>query len=127
VNSVSFVVYGVNLVMIGDAETGPCMTVTAVTHPTLWSYNGSFPRYPTVIRNGWQLYRIRHRVQGTTEAVFSEPRFNAFSFSNDRGNCYFIGFIDNVTSMSQTVDLNPYASAIDNANVSFNMSAWLGG
>ena len=32
--------YGVNLVMNGDGESGPCEVSYGVTHPTWWSYSG---------------------------------------------------------------------------------------
>ena len=36
----SHLVFNVNLVTNGDAETGPCETSSGVTHPTGWNYNG---------------------------------------------------------------------------------------
>ncbi|CAF1097908.1 unnamed protein product, partial [Didymodactylos carnosus] len=45
----------------------------------------------------------------------------------DRGCCYFYGQISDVTSMSQRINLTAYANDIDNHNVTYNLSAWLGG
>jgi hypothetical protein len=36
-----FLALNVNLVINGDAETGPCQNGTNVTHPTEWNYNGT--------------------------------------------------------------------------------------
>lgn len=35
------VVFNVNLLVNGDAETGPCATNKSIVHPTGWNYNGS--------------------------------------------------------------------------------------
>jgi hypothetical protein len=35
-----YLVYGVNMLMNGDAETGPCEMGNNITHPTEWSYIG---------------------------------------------------------------------------------------
>lgn len=52
-----------------------------------------------------------------------------FSFSTDRGNCYFFGQISTSTSMWQTVNLTNTIDSvlIDNHTVKFNRSAWIGG
>ncbi|CAF1348762.1 unnamed protein product [Didymodactylos carnosus] len=33
--------YGVNLIINGDGETGPCETGGGTTHPSFWTYNGT--------------------------------------------------------------------------------------
>ncbi|CAF1422970.1 unnamed protein product, partial [Didymodactylos carnosus] len=48
-------------------------------------------------------------------------------WNGDRGCCYFYGQISDVTSMSQTINLTAYANDIDNHNVTYNLSVWLGG
>lgn len=50
-----------------------------------------------------------------------------FSPPSNRGLCYFVGMFSVTTTMSQTIDLVVYRSAIDSGNVSLNLSAWLGG
>ena len=49
------------------------------------------------------------------------------SLFSDRGKCYFVGQYDANTSMSQILNLNGYMNDIDTSNVSFNLSAWVGG
>jgi hypothetical protein len=34
-------VYGVNILINGNAETGPCEMGNNITHPTEWSYIGA--------------------------------------------------------------------------------------
>jgi len=36
-----FLVLNVNLIMNGNAETGPCQTSTGTISPTGWNYNGT--------------------------------------------------------------------------------------
>ncbi|CAF4171922.1 unnamed protein product [Rotaria sp. Silwood2] len=100
--------YSVNLLMNGDGETGPCAMSINVTHPTVWSYVG------TITQISYNDYEY-----GALDPTSPGP--------SDRGNCYFCGMFDAVTTMSQSIDLFPYATAIASGNVSFNLSAWLGG
>ena len=48
-------------------------------------------------------------------------------FFSDRDKCYFVGQDDMNTSMSQILNLTGYMHDIDARNVSFNLSAWVGG
>ncbi|CAF3833806.1 unnamed protein product [Rotaria sordida] len=100
--------YGVNLLMNEDGETGPCALSTTVTPPTLWSY-----------------------VDIITQITYNNSDYGALTPTtpgpSNRGNCYFCGMSSPITTMSQSIDLSPYMTAIDSGNVSFHLSAWLGG
>ncbi|CAF4739775.1 unnamed protein product, partial [Rotaria sp. Silwood1] len=100
--------YGVNLLMNGDGETGPCAMLINVTHPTIWSYVGTI-----------------------TQIAYNNSAYGALTPTtpgpSDRGRCYFCGMSSAVTTMSQSIDLFSYVTDIASGNVSFNLSAWLGG
>ena len=51
-----------------------------------------------------------------------------FLFSSNRGGCYFYGKTDPMTWMWQKINLDvAFRQQIDNGNVKFRLSAWLGG
>ncbi|CAF3797665.1 unnamed protein product [Rotaria sp. Silwood1] len=94
--------------MNGDSETGPCTQAANVTHPILWSYVGTITQIA-----------YNNSVYGALTPTSLGP--------SDRGYCYFCGMSSAVTTMSQSIDLFPYVTDIVSGNVSFNLSAWLGG
>ncbi|CAF0857521.1 unnamed protein product [Didymodactylos carnosus] len=101
--------YGVNLIINGDGETGPCETGGGTTHPSFWTYNGTI----TQVQYG--------------NLQWADQNWTSPGPSN-RGNCYFFGGQTwNNTWMTQTINLTAYSTAIDNQNVHYNLSAWLGG
>ncbi|CAF4055491.1 unnamed protein product [Adineta steineri] len=102
-------ILGMNLVVNGDAETGPCgQDDTTIMHPTGWNYTGTVSQITYVA--SWDL-------------TSSSPG------PSNPGRCYFDGLTDSYTSMSQTVNINDAAilSLIDLGKASANLSAWLGG
>ncbi|CAF1246635.1 unnamed protein product, partial [Didymodactylos carnosus] len=100
--------FGTNIVVNGDGETGVCETSSGSISPLGWTTNGPI-----------------------TQVSYFNSVYGDLSFSDpgpsDRGCCYFFGQISANTSMSQTINLTAYSTAIDAHNVSYNLSAWLGG
>ncbi|CAM4785268.1 unnamed protein product [Rotaria magnacalcarata] len=89
--------YGVNLLMNGDGETGSCTQSNNITHPTLWSYVGN-------------ISQVAYNASGTNPSLSS----------TSPGPSHAI-------TMSQSIDLFPYITVIASGNVSFNLSVWLSG
>ncbi|CAF1053532.1 unnamed protein product [Adineta steineri] len=98
-----------NLLINGDAETGPCELGKNVTHPTGWMYDGP-------------ITQVRYN-NTAADQFFTSPG------PSDRGNCYFYGHISAVTSMWQYINMTNSIDPIliDNQRVYFNFSAWIGG
>ena len=65
-------------------------------------------------------------VQGTYATSYRYQTYE-FTRTSDRGRCFFYGGLAGDSAMSQSIDLNSYLSVINSGNVSFNLSAWLGG
>jgi uncharacterized protein (TIGR03437 family) len=100
--------YGKNLVVNGDAESGPATN------------GGNTP--PTSIP-GWT-------VSGTPTVVLytADTRLNLKSFGAAvRGNNYFTGTNTSKGVLSQKIDASPSATAIDASSISFDASGYLGG
>ncbi|CAF0977990.1 unnamed protein product [Adineta steineri] len=98
-----------NLLINGDAETGPCELGKNVTHPTGWVYDGP-------------ITQVRYN-NTAADQFFTSPG------PSDRGNCYFYGHISVVTSMWQYINMTNSIDPIliDNQRFYFNFSAWIGG
>lgn len=104
--------FGVNLVENGDAETGvgspQCDTVTAPG----WRTTNEF----TVGTYGGRSDVLSNNSPGP-------PLFGR----NARGKNFFCGGNGSFSQASQTIDISSLANTIDNENVKFNLSGWLGG
>jgi uncharacterized protein (TIGR03437 family) len=102
----SLPILGTNLVVNGGAEAGPGLPVTSVAlYVPGWStkYGASVAPYG-----------------GTGWITASNPS------PVDRGVNLFCGWTDG-TSSYQDIDVSPTASLIDSGQVTFQVSAWLGG
>jgi uncharacterized protein (TIGR03437 family) len=100
--------FGKNLIVNGDAEAGPGSTSggTAVTSIPGWTASGS----PNVVQ-----YAINDRLSKTSIGPVN------------RGANYFAGLNTAKATLTQKIDFSSAASAIDAGNVSFDVSAYLGG
>ncbi|CAF1399927.1 unnamed protein product, partial [Didymodactylos carnosus] len=100
--------YDTNVVVNGNGETGACETGSGSISPPGWTTSGPI-----------------------TQVSYNNPTYGDLSLTDpgpsDRGCCYFFGQISANTSMLQTINLTAYSTAIDAHNVSYNLSAWLGG
>ncbi|CAF0732579.1 unnamed protein product [Adineta steineri] len=98
-----------NLLINGDAETGPCKPVSDDAPPTGWNHLGSITQ---MIYNNTNV-----------EHYFTDPG------PSDRGNCFFYGDASDKTNMWQQVVMTSMVNAdlIDSHTVYFLFSAWLGG
>ncbi|CAF1049681.1 unnamed protein product [Adineta steineri] len=98
-----------NWVINGDAEAGPCEAGNGLTYPTYWSHSGT-----------------------NVQMYYGDSRGNQMLTSpgpSNRGKCHFYGGWSAVSTMWQagnmTISIN--ARLIDNQEVRFNFSAWIGG
>jgi choice-of-anchor C domain-containing protein len=105
-------IFGANLILNGDAEAGPGSPTGNEVVPALgWTTIGSF----TVVQYGG-------RDSQAAEVGPDDPG------PVNRGKNFFAGGPDNASSSAvQIIDVSAGASAIDRAEVSFDLAGYLGG
>jgi virginiamycin B lyase len=97
-----------NLILNGDAESGPGGTDAAQPTIPFWTTDG--------------------QIAVTTYAGGAGDLSPTTPGPANRGNNYFAGGPNNASSrMTQTVDLSSYASAIDAGTQPYTLDGWLGG
>ncbi|CAF4260602.1 unnamed protein product, partial [Rotaria magnacalcarata] len=69
--------YGVNLLMNGDGETGSCTQSNNITHPTLWSYVGN-------------ISQVAYNASGTNPSLSSTSPGPRLKFSDKVNNKNYI-------------------------------------
>ncbi|CAF1262900.1 unnamed protein product [Adineta steineri] len=109
-NRTSDLIFTGNVLINGDAESGPCAPYGNVSSPISWSYNGPIT----------QIYYTNVDFGGQTP---TSPG------PSDRGQCHFYGQISSVTQMWQTGNITHFVDPIliDNQIIWFDFSAWIGG
>ena len=95
-----------NLVVNGDAESGPGGNGTTIISPPNWNVTGEF-----------------------TSVLWSTPGWMSPSDPGptNRGSNYFAGGFTPLSTAEQIIDLSSNAAVIDSGTVTFLLNGWLGG
>jgi len=106
-----------------SSSSGPSVTENLILNPgaeaALGSSDGTPVKTPDWTSAG-EATAMKYGVEGF--AMQSDPG------PPDRGKNYFCGGVDDdLSSLTQTVDVSAYGGAIDGGHVSFVLSGWLGG